>query len=318
MAEIRLSFAQDLLLLSVTTKRLKIFSPYLARFALWLGADVNYQINPKSGYLVRFRFHNWVKDYIMHKSPLHFVAQEGNYPLAKLLVENGATIDSLDDRKYTPLHCAVTKGSLEITKLLIENGANIGALTYNYRDWGETPLHLAAAHGHTHIVEYLLEKGADIEAKMKYGYGRVINLAVYCGHLDTVKLLVERGAKLETSFYAVYHTAHPSYRKDPDFHALCFYTINENVKDRVRLAEFLVEKGFPVEEKDVEMLNRLKPNLGNTLKEIAESKILLGKMESPSPTEKIIEAPPPSPTIMHAEQIIRERKFKEEIDLYYF
>ena len=59
------------------------------------------------------------------------------------------------------LHQAVLNNSLEVVKLLLENKANIEAI--DEENW--TPLHAAAFMNYFEISEYLLEKGANTIAR---------------------------------------------------------------------------------------------------------------------------------------------------------
>ena len=59
------------------------------------------------------------------------------------------------------LHQAVLNNSLEVVKLLLENKANIEVI--DEENW--TPLHAAAFMNYFEISEYLLEKGANTIAR---------------------------------------------------------------------------------------------------------------------------------------------------------
>lgn len=61
----------------------------------------------------------------------------------------------------TPLHTALNHINEPEVKRLVEEGASINALDEN----GRTPLHLAARIGRLSIVEYLVEHGADTHVK---------------------------------------------------------------------------------------------------------------------------------------------------------
>lgn len=59
-------------------------------------------------------------------SALHYCAQEGNVELAKILVEGGAEVDSVDKYGNTPLAKAVfyCNGKKEMIKFLLSVGAD--------------------------------------------------------------------------------------------------------------------------------------------------------------------------------------------------
>lgn len=60
-------------------------------------------------------------------SLLHYAAAKNHVEIAKLLIQNQATIDpvSKDIFKFTPLYFAIAGRRYEMIKLLLENGADI-------------------------------------------------------------------------------------------------------------------------------------------------------------------------------------------------
>ena len=114
-------------------------------------------------------------------TPLHIAARNGNFELAKLLVEHGANIEARNDNTQTPyylsnrenhkakaktdgdtpLHIAAHNGKFELVKLLVEHGANIGARNDN----NQTPYYLSNRQNHKEISKYLLEKKREVESQ---------------------------------------------------------------------------------------------------------------------------------------------------------
>ena len=74
-----------------------------------------------------------------------------NLEMLKLLVENGADVDSVY-RHTTPLQWAVVNHNLEAVKFLVEHGANINATTAKN---GETALSIAIRRGYKDIADFL-------------------------------------------------------------------------------------------------------------------------------------------------------------------
>lgn len=70
------------------------------------------------------------------ETALHCAAFWGRDDLAKLLIDAGADVNALTERKSTPLHDAARMGSVKIAKLLLEHGAKPDARDNE----GETPL----------------------------------------------------------------------------------------------------------------------------------------------------------------------------------
>lgn len=126
------------------------------------------------------------------KTPLLFATREGNFELVKLLIAQGADIETADANGITPLINAILNYSIvsvkrapqsdhfKIAQYLIDAGANVNA-----QDWyGQTPLWVAVdirnmemrVNDTTNyvdrdaafaLIESLLAKGADTNARTK-------------------------------------------------------------------------------------------------------------------------------------------------------
>ena len=90
------------------------------------------------------------------KMPLHFA---NKVEMAKLLIDNGADVNTRDEGGKMPLHFA---NKVEMAKLLIDNGADV-----NTRDeGGNTPLHFA---NKVEMAKLLIDNGADVNAMSNKG-----------------------------------------------------------------------------------------------------------------------------------------------------
>ena len=96
-------------------------------------------------------------------APLIIALQMNKPAIAKLLIENGASVNSATEP--TPLYTAIMSGNSEIALMLIEKGA---AIHFANGD-GWTALHAASYQGKEDIVKVLIEKGAVVNLMTNTG-----------------------------------------------------------------------------------------------------------------------------------------------------
>ena len=144
---------------------------------------------------------NWQK--IKHQDSmlscfLQNAIAEKNVRLAELLLQNGADVDTKNERGQTLLYGEVEKANnLEIVKLLVKYGADVNAIDH-YRI---PVIDRAVVSRDINIIRFLIDNGADIESAETSDKGSQyspIDLLYYPiieGRLDIVKLLLENGAK---------------------------------------------------------------------------------------------------------------------------
>ena len=114
----------------------------------------------------------------------------GNFRLAKDLVDYGCNIKSKDMYGQSPLTVASAAGALEIVKYLISAGADkeIGDLS------GNTPLINASRNDQLEVVKYLISIGADKEVG---GYRTPLFSALENNHPEVVQYLISVGANIK-------------------------------------------------------------------------------------------------------------------------
>ena len=90
----------------------------------------------------------------MGRRPLHVAVEEGFGDIVQFLIDAGAEVNGLRDRKDTPLFWAP---NVQIAQLLLAAGAKLDA-----RDFcGRQPIHWAAQFGRTEVIRLFLERGCD-------------------------------------------------------------------------------------------------------------------------------------------------------------
>ncbi len=90
-------------------------------------------------------------------------AESGNIDIVKVLIQNGADVNAVDENKQSALHHAAEYGDVELAKVLLENGADVNAIDGDEN----TALHIAAIFDDDDCVDVtkvLIQNGADVNA----------------------------------------------------------------------------------------------------------------------------------------------------------
>ncbi|XP_022689906.1 tankyrase-1-like [Varroa jacobsoni] len=130
------------------------------------------------------------------RAPLHYAAQLERLDILKLLIDNGAFVNSSDAVGLSPLHISVFRGRLENVKFLIKSGARLNAKSVEK----QTPLHMAASYGYVEICAALLGAGAAMDA-LDSSERTPLMLAMQQNkndskRLETIRLLICHGANV--------------------------------------------------------------------------------------------------------------------------
>jgi ankyrin repeat protein len=102
------------------------------------------------------------------------------------LVENGASLDAVDDKGATALMYACDIGNVKAVQYLLSKGVALDAKSSK----GHTALMYACISGNTEIVKYLVGHGANANITDGIGYTPLVYSCEF-GHIELVKYLVE-------------------------------------------------------------------------------------------------------------------------------
>ena len=84
---------------------------------------------------------------LMKTNGQHFTSAaekgHGHVDVAKVLIQNGADVNAVDEDKWTALHFAAENGHVDVAKVLIQNGADVNAVVDVEDKW--TALHFTLA-----------------------------------------------------------------------------------------------------------------------------------------------------------------------------
>lgn len=123
-------------------------------------------------------------------SPLHLAVMGNDLKMARMLLQNKALVNVMDEWGKSPLHYASGFGYVKMARLLLQNDANVNATD----EWDSTPIHYAAMEGHGNMTLLLLKRGAYVDARDDWGGRTPLLVAAMRGHARTVRVLLDNGA----------------------------------------------------------------------------------------------------------------------------
>ncbi|KAG9187069.1 hypothetical protein G6011_10177 [Alternaria panax] len=124
-------------------------------------------------------------------APLYYAALLGLDTITRLLLDQGAEVNTRGGRYGNALHVASLKGHKQVVRMLLKAGADVDAQS---RDCSN-PLQAASYKGHELIVKMLLENKADVNAQGGK-YGNALQSGSAAGHQAIVQLLLDNGANV--------------------------------------------------------------------------------------------------------------------------
>ncbi|OAL53544.1 fibronectin type 3 and ankyrin repeat domain protein 1, partial [Pyrenochaeta sp. DS3sAY3a] len=111
--------------------------------------------------------------------------------VVKLLLDQGAKVDTQGGRYDNALHAASAKGHNEVVQTLLKAGADI----YAPATYIGNALYAASCGGHELIIKMLLENDVDVNAQGGT-YGSALQAAVAHSHQAITQLLLDYGANV--------------------------------------------------------------------------------------------------------------------------
>jgi ankyrin repeat protein len=141
-----------------------------------------------------------------HRTALHVAANIGSCAVIKCLVENGASLDSVDDLGNTPLHLASLGKHVHAVKLLVDYSHN----TINHRNRNNKTVLYYALRSRSHdMIKHVMQHGADLrylfESRLIWTSGypsdlSVTSLRLLLDHVDN-DLIDAQNAQGKTALF---------------------------------------------------------------------------------------------------------------------
>ncbi len=209
------------------------------------------------------------------RTVLHFAATKNHLEIVSYLIACNADIEVEDNDKQTPCLWAVSRGHLKIVEFFVNKKANLNAFSDSTK---EHIVHWAAKGGFSSIMKLLIASGVKLELKTKAGQ-TPLQVAQEKGYTEIVNILKNYPSQIKTIFDCVKNgrlttlkkwigTGIPLTIRDKNKHSLLHYVVfkGELSSDiRLKLCQFLVEKGIPLDlrDKDGDMAYHLALRISN-------------------------------------------------------
>ena len=126
------------------------------------------------------------------KTSLYVAAEKGDIVFCKLLLCDGAIVDSADIGKQTPLYVAASRGHSDVCNLLINFGASVNKAVHS----NQTVLLAAVDGGHVDVCKLLIDQDAMVDGADDCKTYNPLHRAVIHGNTDICELLIKKGARV--------------------------------------------------------------------------------------------------------------------------
>lgn len=126
------------------------------------------------------------------ETPLHASIRGNHIGIARILLNNGASVNAANKHGVTALHLAAQQDSMDAMRVLLEADANPDVVD----NFGCSPLHDAARRGSQGAVELLLQARANVRIADQFGT-TPLHRAARAGSVAVVRLLLSAGASAE-------------------------------------------------------------------------------------------------------------------------
>lgn len=154
------------------------------------------------------------------------VQRTRNTEIVRVLLENGADVNSRNKTGDTALHVAGSSGA-SMMQLLLAHDASISARNNE----GKTPLFQAMHYSYgVEGIEALIKAGAEVNATDVRGQTAMFEISSHCDYSDKLEVLIKHGASVQVI---------SNYKETP-MHAAAYY-------GRLETLRYLADQGAPID-----------------------------------------------------------------------
>lgn len=173
-------------------------------------------------------------------TPLNRIGRFTPVVSVRLLVNAGAKLDTMNNKRLTPLMDAIKEYNFQVIDYLMGRPEVTATLSMASMRDRATPLHFACERGLLEVAQVLIERGSDVNFDCAGRYGTpLVTATLYTNNqpeeesLEMIQLLLEKGATLTASSGTFGHPI-----------------ISASLTYPVKILELLINAGSPVDVQD--------------------------------------------------------------------
>lgn len=120
-------------------------------------------------------------------SPLIEALTSESEEMVNILLDWGASVESIGGKRWRPLHYATAEGRIRLTDRLLNSGCEPNPQT----DEGETPFFLACNNNHTEVISLFLARGIGNVTIQSCAGSTYAHITAYRGREDVLERLLQ-------------------------------------------------------------------------------------------------------------------------------
>lgn len=173
-----------------------------ARFLIRMGVDVNARplLSDMVFDILPYSENKERRASFIYLATRNSFERMANIEMVKLLIDNKADVNSINEYGNVPILNVLTYGTVEMTKLLIDNGADVGLITgVNILSLMVEPEKNNVNTNNIAKAELMIEMGEDVNVNIHPGSYSPIGGSVQWANMEMVQYFLSKGADINDS-----------------------------------------------------------------------------------------------------------------------